>query len=129
MDIDLWNSIFKSKDSKLEKLVLIIDEYSDLSMQDLNLKKNKYNIENKVIRLCQKARAAGIHVILATQRPDAKTLSGLIRANCPTRIGLKVANRMESNIILGEGGCEKLNTKGDMIIYYNNKKVRCQGYA
>lgn len=126
-DIDYFNNNYKNK---LNKIIIIIDEYSDISMQDLARKRNKYNIEAKVVRLCQKARAAGIHIILATQRPDAKTLSGLIRANCPTRIGLHCNNSMESRIVIDTSGLEKLNNKGDMLIKFNGKEelTRCQGF-
>lgn len=129
-DIDFWNSHHKLETSKLIKHVVIIDEFADLSMQDKALNyRVRYNIENKIIRLMQKARAAGIHVILTTQRPDAKTLSGLIRANAPARIALKVANKTESRIILDKPGAEKLLGKGDMIVQYPGKEIRCQGYA
>lgn len=125
-DIDMFNKNLKNK---LKKYVLIIDEYADLSMQDIALKTKKYGIESKVVRLCQKARAAGIHVILATQRPDARTISGLIRANMPSRIALKTGTAMESKIILDVTGAEKLNPRGDMLFKFPGEEmVRCQGY-
>lgn len=125
-DIDYYN---KHNEIQLKKYVVIIDEFADVIMQDNLLKKAKYEIEKKVVRLCQKARAAGIHIILTTQRPDAKTLSGLIRANCPTRIALKCTTGTESRIILDEKGAEKLNGKGDMLIRYGGDLIRCQGYC
>lgn len=130
-DIDRFNEYAeKNKINKLNKIVIIIDEYADVAMQDIARKKDKYGIENKIIRLCQKARAAGIHIILATQRPDAKTISGLIRANCPARIALKTGTSIESRIILDVPGAEKLNPRGDMLVKYPGKElVRCQGYS
>jgi S-DNA-T family DNA segregation ATPase FtsK/SpoIIIE len=72
--------------------------------------------EEQIIRLAQKARAAGIHLVLATQRPDAKTFVGLIRSNIPARIALTVQKSTESNIILDQSGAEDLLGAGDMLI-------------
>jgi len=77
---------------------------------------NRHNIEDHIVRLAQKARAAGIHLILATQRPDAKIFSGLIRSNIPARIALTVQRGTESTIILDETGAEHLLGKGDMLV-------------
>jgi len=74
------------------------------------------DIEGYIIRLAQKARAAGIHLVIATQRPDAKTFSGLIRSNIPARIALTVQKSTESNIILDESGAELLLGAGDMLV-------------
>lgn len=89
-------------------IVVAVDELADLIMQ------NK-QAENRLVELAQKSRAAGIHLVLATQRPDAKTFTGLLRSNCPTRIALKVQKHTESGIILDEAGAEKLLGAGDMI--------------
>lgn len=88
-DIDFWNNYHELESSKLHKWVVIIDEYADLVMQDKALGRKKLGIENKVIRLMQKARASGIHVIITTQRPDAKIINGLIRANAPRTYRIK----------------------------------------
>lgn len=93
-------------------IVVAVDELADLVMQG----KSGKNAEEKLVRLAQKARSAGIHLILATQRPDAKTFSGLLRSNCPARIALKVQKSTESTIILDETGAESLLGKGDMLI-------------
>jgi DNA segregation ATPase FtsK/SpoIIIE, S-DNA-T family len=90
-------------------IVACIDELAELVLSDKT-------IDSKIIRLAQMARAAGIHLILATQRPDAKTFSGLIRSNIPSRIALTVQKDTESKIILDETGAESLLGAGDMII-------------
>jgi S-DNA-T family DNA segregation ATPase FtsK/SpoIIIE len=93
-------------------IVVAVDELADLVMQG----KPGKSAEEKLVQLAQKARSAGIHLILATQRSDAKTFSGLLRSNCPARIALKVQKSTESNIILDETGAESLLGKGDMLI-------------
>lgn len=90
-------------------IVVFIEEMADLIMQDKD-------IEDHIVRLAQKARAAGIHLVLATQRPDAKTFSGLIRSNIPARIALTVQKSTESTIILDEPGAEDLLGAGDMLV-------------
>ena len=93
----------------LPYIAVFIEELADLILQDRD-------IEDHIVRLAQKARAAGIHLILATQRPDAKTFSGLIRSNIPARIALTVQRGTESTIILDETGAEDLLGKGDMLV-------------
>jgi DNA segregation ATPase FtsK/SpoIIIE, S-DNA-T family len=93
----------------LPYIVVFIEELADLVLQDKD-------IEEHIVRLAQKARAAGIHLVLATQRPDAKTFSGLIRSNIPARIALTVQRGTESTIILDETGAEDLLGKGDMLV-------------
>lgn len=93
-------------------IVVAVDELADLVMQG----KSGKSAEDKLVLLAQKARAAGIHLILATQRPDAKTFSGLLRSNCPARIALKVQKSNDSTIVLDETGAESLMGKGDMLI-------------
>lgn len=90
-------------------IVVFIEEMADLIMQD-------QHIEPLIARLAQKARAAGIHLVLATQRPDANTFTGLIRSNVPGRVALTVQKGTESNIILDEKGAENLLGSGDMLI-------------
>lgn len=93
----------------LPYIAVFIEELADLILQDRD-------IEGHIVRLAQKARAAGIHLVLATQRPDAKTFSGLIRSNIPARIALTVQRGTESTIILDETGAEDLLGKGDMLV-------------
>lgn len=98
-----------SAKKKMAYIVCIVDEFSDL-MQVAGAE-----IESGIARLAAKARAAGIHLILATQRPDAKTVTGLIKANLPSRIAFKVTSAVNSKIILDEIGAESLIGKGDML--------------
>ena len=102
-------------------IVIVIDELADLLMQSSEA-------ENLLIRLAQKARATGIHLLLATQRPDAKTFTGLLRSNVPSRIALTVRTSQESKIILDETGAEKLLMRGDMLIRLAGKEsIRAHG--
>lgn len=99
----------RRKGQRLTSIVVFIEEMADLVMQD-------ENIEPLIARLAQKARAAGIHLVLATQRPDSATFSGLIRSNIPARVALTVRTGTESKIILDEGGAENLLGSGDMLV-------------
>jgi len=99
----------RRKGQAMPFIVLLIEELADLVLQDPN-------IEPLIARLAQKARAAGIHLVLATQRPDSETFSGLIRSNIPGRIALTVQKSTESTIILDEKGAENLLGSGDMLI-------------
>lgn len=99
----------RRKGMSLPYIVVFIEELADLILQDRD-------IEDNIIRLAQKARAAGIHLVLATQRPDSDTFSGLIRSNIPARIGLTVRTAAESKIILEEGGAQNLLGAGDMLV-------------
>jgi DNA segregation ATPase FtsK/SpoIIIE, S-DNA-T family len=93
----------------LPRIVVVVEELAELLAQSPM-------IEDPLIRLAQKARASGIHLVIATQRPDAKTFSGLLRSNVPSRIALTVQKSAESKIILDETGAEKLLGKGDMLV-------------
>ncbi|WP_042265559.1 FtsK/SpoIIIE domain-containing protein [Paraburkholderia heleia] len=99
----------RRKGQAMPFIVLLIEELADLVLQDPS-------IEPLIARLAQKARAAGIHLVLATQRPDSETFSGLIRSNIPGRIALTVQKSTESTIILDEKGAENLLGSGDMLI-------------
>lgn len=94
---------------KMPYLVFVVDELADL------MAASKQAFESKLQRLAQKSRAAGIHIVLATQRPDVKTITGTIKANLPSRMALKVASQYDSNTIINCGGAEKLLGKGDML--------------
>ncbi len=104
----------------LPYLVVVIDEFADMIMTAGK------EVETPIVRLGQLARAIGIHLIIATQRPDAKVITGLISANCPARMAFKVTNRINSQIILGGTGAEKLIGKGDMLVQINGAETRLQ---
>ncbi len=107
----------------LPMIVIVIDEFADLMMQQGK------EVEAAVARLAQKARAAGMHVILATQRPSVDVITGMIKANFPTRIAFRVAQKIDSRTILDEQGAEHLLGKGDMLIKLNGtnetRRVQC----
>lgn len=92
------------------KLVIVVDELSDLMMTD------RKNVEAQLVRLAQKARASGIHLVLSTQSPRAEVLTGLLRANIPTKMTLKVKDGLESRIAIGRNGGEKLQGRGHAIL-------------
>ena len=107
---------------KMPFIVIVVDEFADLMMQQGK------EVEISVARLAQKARAAGMHVILATQRPSVDVITGMIKANFPTRIAFRVAQKVDSRTILDEQGAEVLLGRGDMLVKLNgaNETLRVQ---
>ena len=128
-DIETYNRNVKrlNREDKWEKIlpyiVIVLDELADLMMVAPN------EIKESITRLSQKARAAGIHLIVATQRPSADIVAGLIKANFPSRISFLVFSKIDSRIILDAGGAERLLGKGDMLFLEpgTSKLLRLQG--
>ena len=123
-DLESYNSIMVAEEGqKLPSVVVIIDELADLMMVAAK------EVEDSICRIAQMGRAAGMHLIIATQRPSADVITGLMKANIPSRIAFSVASAMESRIILDTMGAEKLVGKGDMLYspIGSGKPLRVQG--
>ena len=123
-DMASYNELLvKRNEKKMPYLVVIIDELSDLMME------SSKEVENHITRIAQMGRAAGIHLIIATQRPSVDVITGVIKANVPSRISFQVSSQIDSRTILDMSGAEKLLGKGDMLYYPAKfpKPMRVQG--
>ena len=135
--ITLYNEKFKERKLRPDKghrflpyIVVVVDEYADLTMTTgaaPEARAASRSITNSIIRLAQKGRAAGLHVILATQRPSVDVISGIIKSNFPMRIAFRVASRVDSMTILDAPGAEKLIGRGDMLFSagIDSERIQC----
>lgn len=122
-EIKGYNVLVKGTDKVLPQIVIIIDELSDLMMAAPN------DVEDAICRLAQMSRAAGMHLVIATQRPSVDVITGVIKANIPSRISFAVSSQVDSRTILDAAGAEKLLGRGDMLFYPvgEPKPIRIQG--
>ena len=124
-DLKGYNALMEKEEEgiKLPQMVIIIDELADLMMVAPN------DVETAICRIAQKARACGMHLVIATQRPSVDVITGLIKANVPSRIAFTVSSQVDSRTILDMAGAEKLLGKGDMLYFPvgENKPLRIQG--
>ena len=128
---------YNAKGKGFAYIFVFIDEYSDLvsnakiRFEDGKIVDISENIKHLVLRLAQKARAAGIHLVITTQRPSTAVVSGDIKANFPTRVCFKVPSQVDSHVVLDKGGAEKLLGSGDMLYMAPGTSglQRLQGYS
>lgn len=123
-DIRSYNQ--KVPGDRLAPIVVVVDEFADLA--DVMSDSQREQFDTAVRRLAQRARNVGIHLVIATQRPSADIVSGVLKSNLPCRVSFRLASQVDSRTILDQGGAEKLLGNGDMLFSWNGRVVRLQGF-
>lgn len=123
-DIDSYNA--KNPNNRMKRLVVIIDEYSDL-IQAAEINGTRKEFEKNLLLLLQRVRSLGIHLVIATQRPSAQIITGALKANVPFRVSFKLPSHTDSQTILDTTGAENLLGKGDMLMRTESDQIRMQG--
>ena len=123
-DIASYNE--KNPNNKMKRLIVIIDEYADL-IQTAEMQGNRKEFEKNLSMLAQKVRSLGIHLIIATQRPSANIVTGVLKANIPCRVSFRLPSHTDSQTILDMPGAENLLGKGDMLMVTESDVERLQG--
>jgi DNA segregation ATPase FtsK/SpoIIIE-like protein len=113
-------------DVQMKQVVVAIDEYAELTMT--LSREERAAFERQVLRLAQRARAAGVHLLVATQRPSSESISGALKANLPARIAFRLPQRVDSMTIIDQSGAENLLGAGDMLLLHEGRIQRLQGY-
>lgn len=123
---DIWNYNARHPNKPIKPIVVFIDEFADLA--DVMDKPTREQFDLSLRRLAQRARNVGIHIILATQRPTADIVNGNLKSNLPCRVSFRLASQIDSRTILDHGGAEHLLGNGDMLVNWNNRTLRLQGF-
>lgn len=124
---DDLDSYYQKTGEIIPRIVCFVDEFAELLIGGGRLQRDEF--ERSFIRIAQKGRAAGVHLILATQRPSRQIVSGVLKANLPGKIAFRVSNRTDSNVILDRGGAQNLLNKGDLLYSFGGEPLRLQALS
>lgn len=126
LSLNIWSYNEHYPEERISPIVVIIDEFADLA--DVMDRRQREEFDLSIRRLAQRARNVGIHLILATQRPTVDVVNGTLKSNLPCRISFRLASQVDSRTILDRGGAENLLGNGDMLVSWNGKVLRLQGF-
>lgn len=126
LSLNIWSYNSRHPETRIAPIVVIIDEFADLA--DVMNRHQREEFDLSIRRLAQRARNVGIHLILATQRPTVDVVNGTLKSNLPCRVSFRLASQVDSRTILDRGGAENLLGNGDMLVSWNGKVLRLQGF-